>query len=90
VEKRNLDKPADVGVERRREVPPWERDDAPKGSTSESLLTTDEDGKVRVSGPTHYTHLADGRIVGTFGIGTHHTDADIDDGAPAAVVNHYG
>lgn len=84
------DRPADAGLDRRRETPPWERDDAPKGSTSESVMTTDENGRTRVAGPTHYTHLADGRIVGGYGIGTHHTDADVNDGEPVAVTNTFG
>jgi len=82
-------KPADVGIQRETEVPPWERDDAPKGSTSNSLMSTDDNGKPVVSGPTHYQHLVDGRIVGSYGIGTHHTDADVNDGEPTLAVAHY-
>lgn len=89
IAQRDTGRRADVALDNRKEPEPWERDDAPKGSTASSLLTTDENGKVRVSGPTHYTHLADGRIVPTYGIGTHHTDADEDDGEPVAVVAHY-
>lgn len=80
---------SDVQRDTKRELAPWERDDAPKGSTEASLLKTDENGKVRVSGPTHYGHLVNGQIVPTYGIGTHHTDADYEDGAPVEVVRHY-
>lgn len=54
-----------------REVPLWERDDAPDGSTESSLLVYEDGKPVRVSGPTHYQHNADGSITGGFGIGTH-------------------
>lgn len=59
-----------------REKPVWERDDAPPGSTAESLLVFEGGVPVRVAGPTHYVHLADGRVVGGFGGGTHHSDTD--------------
>jgi hypothetical protein len=58
-----------------REVPVWERDDAPPGSTAESLLVFEGGRPVRVAGPTHYVHLADGRVVGGFGGGTHYSEA---------------
>jgi hypothetical protein len=89
IQQRNTDKASDAGVETRKEVAPWEREDAPKGSTESSLLAKDENGKDIVSGPTHYTHLANGRVVGTYGIGTHYTDADDNDGRPVPVVAHY-
>lgn len=59
-----------------REVPLWERDDAPKGSTEGSLLTYENGVPVRVSGPTHYQHNADGSITGGYGIGTHVDNGD--------------
>jgi hypothetical protein len=59
-----------------REKPVWEADDAPPGSTAESLLVFEGGRPVRVAGPTHYVHLADGRVVGGFGGGTHHSDTD--------------
>lgn len=68
-----------------REVPLWERDDAPDGSTESSLLVYEDGKPVRVSGPTHYTHLATGEIVGTYGIGTHHDSGN----GPVPVVAHY-
>lgn len=86
---RNPAKAADVKVGTPVETPPWEREDAPPGSTSESLLTTDENGKKVVADPTHYTHLANGRVVATYGIGTHHTDADYNDGRPVPIAAHY-
>ena len=86
----NVQDAADVGkVGNKVETPPWAKDGAPKGSTSESLLTTDENGKLVVADPTHYTHLANGRVVATYGIGTHHTDENYNDGQPVAVVNHF-
>jgi hypothetical protein len=85
----NTQDPADVKLDRKRDVAPWDKDDAPKGSTSESLLTTDDNGKPVVSGETHYAHLANGQIVGSYGIGTHHTDADYNDGAPVPVATHF-
>ena len=63
-------------VGREKVVPVWERDDAPPGSTSESLLVFENGIPVRVAGPTHYCHLADGRVVGGFGGGTHYADVD--------------
>lgn len=85
----DVQNPADVQVGNKQETPPWERDDAPKGSTSESLLAKDENGKDVVADPTHYTHLANGQVVATYGIGTHHTDAAFNDGQPVAVVAHF-
>jgi hypothetical protein len=57
------------------EVPVWEHPDAPAGSTSESLLVYERGVPVRVSGPTHYAHLTDGRVVASYGHGTHYTEA---------------
>lgn len=62
-----------VGEER--EIPVWERDDAPPGSTAESLLVFERGQPVKVAGPTHYHHLADGRVLGGFSGGTHHSEA---------------
>lgn len=62
-----------------REKPVWEADDAPPGSTSESLLVFERGIPVRVAGPTHYVHLADGRIVGGYGGGTHFSEPVTDD-----------
>lgn len=59
-----------------RETPVWDREDAPPGSTSESLLVFEGGVPVRVAGPTHYVHLADGRVIGGFGSGTHYADVD--------------
>ena len=73
------------GLDTSREVPLWERDDAPDGSTESSLLVYENGVPVRVSGPTHYTHLANGQIVGGYGIGTH---ADMGDG-PVPIVAHF-
>lgn len=72
-------------LDTRREVPLWERDDAPDGSTESSLLHYEDGVAKRVSGPTHYTHLANGQIIGSYGIGTHHDDGD----GPVPVVAHY-
>jgi hypothetical protein len=73
-------------------TPVWEQDDAPPGSTSESLLVFERGIPVRVAGPTHYCHLADGRIVGGYGGGTHYADVD-ENGAQRVtriVGNHEG
>lgn len=66
-------------VGREKETPVWERDDAPPGSTSESLLVFENGVPVRVAGPTHYQHLADGRVIGGYGGGTHHSEAVTDE-----------
>lgn len=74
-----------------REVPMWERDDAPAGSTEASLKVFENGVPVRISGPTHHTHLADGRIVGGYGIGTHYSEAN-DDGTDSytRIIASYG
>jgi hypothetical protein len=61
-----------IGTER--ETPVWELDDAPPGSTAESLLVFERGIPVRVAGPTHYAHLADGRVMGGYGGATHHSE----------------
>lgn len=66
-------------VGREKEIPVWELPDAPPGSTAESLLVFERGVPVRVAGPTHYQHLADGRIVGGYGGGTHYSEAVTDD-----------
>lgn len=74
------------------EVPIWDLPDAPLGSTAESLLVFERGVPVRVSGPTHYAHLTDGRVVGSYGIGTHHSEAG-ENGRPDTTVRiaaHYG
>lgn len=68
-----------------RETPLWEQDDAPDGSTESSLLVYENGVPVRVSGPTHYAHLANGEIVGGYGIGTHHDGGN----GPVPIVAHY-
>lgn len=72
-------------LDRTREVPVWEREDAPPGSTEQSLLVHENGVPVRVAGPTHYHHTADGRVHGGYGIGTHYSEAD-PDGGPDRVV----
>jgi hypothetical protein len=57
-----------------REVPVWELEDAPAGSTEASLLVYERGKAIRVHGPTHYHHLADGRVIGAYNGGTHHTE----------------
>jgi hypothetical protein len=86
---RDVSKPADAKLDNETEVPAWERDDAPPGSTASSSIVKGKDGKDRVQGPTHYAHTADGRIVGSYGGGTHYTDADVNDGEPVAIIAHY-
>jgi hypothetical protein len=61
-------------VGRERETPVWELPDAPPGSTAESLLVFERGVPVRVAGPTHYTHLADGRVMGSYGGGTRYSE----------------
>lgn len=74
-----LDAQRDAGVPKvgpEKVIPVWERDDAPKGSTSESLLEYDHAGRpVRVAEPTHYQHLANGRVVPGYSGGTHYTES---------------
>lgn len=48
----------------------WEAEDAPAGTTQESLYSVDANGAKHAAGPTHYHHLADGRVVAGFGGGT--------------------
>ena len=76
---------ADVPIDKTREVAVWDQDDAPKGSTAESLLVYERGIPVRVAGPTHYHHLVDGRIVGGYGIATHHTEPGPNPGDPDRV-----
>ena len=61
-------------VGRAKARPYWEDDNAPPGSTKESLAVVENGRKVRVQGPTHYHHLADGRVVASYTGGTHHTE----------------
>lgn len=75
-----------LSIDNQRESKPWELDDAPKGSTSESVLVYEGGKPVRVSGPTHYAHLADGRIVGSYGGGTEYTD---EDGKVTKIIAHH-
>jgi hypothetical protein len=66
-------------VGEKRELPVWHPDHPsgpPPGSTEESLLVFEGSRPVRVAGPTHYVHLADGRVIGGYGGGTHHSDLD--------------
>jgi len=80
-----------VGTEK--ETPVWARDDAPPGSTEASLLVFENGRPVRVAGPTHYVHLADGRVVGGYGGGTHWAEPG-EDGGPDTIIrivgNHEG
>lgn len=73
------------------EVPVWEQSDAPAGSTSESLLVFERGVPVRVSGPTHYAHLTDGRVVASYGHGTVFTEA-VPGGPDRAtrIIDHFG
>ena len=66
-------------VGRERETPVWELPDAPPGSTAESLLVFERGVPVRVAGPTHYVHLADGRVIGGYGGGTLHSEPVTDE-----------
>lgn len=67
------------GVSNPKEVPVWERDDAPPGSTEGSLLRYENGVPVAVADPTHYHHLANGQVVAGYSGGTHYTTVD-DDG----------
>lgn len=67
-----------VTVEKTKEVPVWEQDDAPDGSTHASLLVYERGVPVAVAPPTHYHHLADGRITTGYSGGTHYTEVDED------------
>jgi hypothetical protein len=69
-------------VGREQEIPVWDprhESNPPPGSTSESLLVFERGMPVRVAGPTHYQHLADGRVVGGYGGGTHYSEAVTDE-----------
>lgn len=68
-------------LEDAKEVPVWEHEDAPAGSTAGSLMVYERGKPVRVSGPTHYHHLADGRVVAAYNGGTHHSEPG-EDGGP--------
>ena len=57
-----------------RELEVWDREDAPPGSTRHSLLVFRGGVPVRVAGPTHYHHLADGRVLPGYNGGTHYDD----------------
>lgn len=63
-----------VGEER--ELAPWELPDAPPGSTASSLMVYERGKPVRVHGPTHYHHLADGRVLAAYNGGTHYDDGE--------------
>lgn len=69
----------DLDVQKSRPV--WEDDDAPAGSTGSSLLVYERGKPVRVSGPTHYHHLTDGRVVAGYGGGTTYSEPG-EDGGP--------
>lgn len=58
------------------DIPVWALPDAPAGSTEGSLMVYERGKAVRVSRPTHYHHLSDGRVVTGYSGGTHHHDAD--------------
>lgn len=74
VEKQQADFTAGTKVEK----PWWEHDGAPKGSHEFSLHERDDRGDKRVAGPTHYHHLADGRIVPGYSQGTHYSETGPD------------
>lgn len=87
----NTDEPA-PSLDTAAEVPVWEADDAPRGSTEQSLLVYERGRPVRVSGPTHYAHLSDGRVTASYGIGTHYSEAG-ENGGPdrvSLITAHYG
>jgi hypothetical protein len=79
-------------VGRTKVTPVWELPDAPPGSTAESLLVFEGGRPVRVAGPTHYVHLADGRVIGGYGGGTHFSDTgpDGEQRITRIVANHEG
>jgi hypothetical protein len=69
-----------VGEEK--EIQVWDsrhESNPPPGSHSGSLLVFEGRRPVRVAGPTHYHHLADGRVVGGYSGGTHYSEA-VEDG----------
>lgn len=66
--------PPAAPVEVSRPTPVWELDGAPAGSTRDSLMVWERGEPVRVSGPTHYVHLADGRVLTHYAGGTHFTE----------------
>lgn len=61
-------------LEAKKAPKPWEREDAPPGSTSGSLMVYRGGEPVRVSGPTHYHHLADGRVLAHYNGGTEYSE----------------
>lgn len=68
-------------VEKHEEPKPWELPDAPPGSTASSLMVWNNQGKpVKVLGPTHYQHLADGRVIPGYNGATHYSEPTPDGG----------
>lgn len=57
----------------------WEHPDVPPGTTKESLAVVENGQKIRPHGPTHYHHLADGRVIADYTSGTHYTEPGDDD-----------
>ncbi len=81
---------ADVTLDTAHDVPVWELDDAPAGSTEGSLLVYERGQAVRVAGPTHYVHLADGRVRAGYGIGTHYSEPGARKGGPDKITSIVG
>lgn len=48
----------------------WEAEGVPAGAHHESLYVRDETGAKHFAPPTHYHHLADGRVVAGYSGGT--------------------
>lgn len=54
----------------------WEAEGVPEGAHSQSLYYVDDSGAKHFAGPTHFLHLADGRVVAGYGGGTHYAEGD--------------
>lgn len=51
--------------------PPWWKEDGvPETASEHSLFYRDTNGAQKFAGPTHYHHLADGRVVAGYSGGT--------------------
>lgn len=76
-------------LDNKRELPVWHPDHEskpPAGSTEGSLLVVDKSGTpIRVSGPTHYHHLANGKVLTGFSVGTHYSEPG-ENGGPDKLV----
>jgi hypothetical protein len=60
----------------------WEAEGVPDTASSSSLYYVGDDGAKHFQPPTHYLHLADGRVVAGYSGGTHYTEPGKKKGDP--------